>query len=185
MSDCDIKVEFDPKTGFAGVNDLKDRIPDIDKWPDKNDNTMFFKEFTLVTPDGCRYVFGGLCAMDFCIPYYSRNTDGMVVTSWHLSKIVTPEGYEVNYSYLCTGNNRPVMVDLRYVPSYRSVIKTLPGTGTSQGTFSYNTGRKGFTGFLLYGCDLETITTPNETISLFYYADLNYGTAYSKRIFSQ
>ncbi len=180
VSDCDIKVEFDPKTGFAGVNDLKDRIPDIDKWPDKNDNTMFFKEFTLVTPDGCRYVFGGLCAMDFCIPYYSRNTDGMVVTSWHLSKIVTPEGYEVNYSYLCTGNNRPVMVDLRYVPSYRSVQKVIPGSGTSQGTFSYNTGRKGFTGFLLYGCDLQTITTPNETISLFYYADLNYGTAYSK-----
>ncbi|MCM1198038.1 MAG: hypothetical protein NC308_04035, partial [Clostridium sp.] len=180
VSDIDIKVEFNPTTGFAGINDLASRIPGISTWSNRDNNTLFFKEFTLVTPDGCRYTFGGVDAIDFSIPYYSRTTEDIIATSWHLSRIVTPEGYTVSFSYLSTGSQRPVMLDIRYVPGFRSVQYIPSGPGTVPTDVSYNTGRRGFTGFLLYGCDLEKISTPNETISMYHYADLQYETAYSR-----
>lgn len=178
VSDSDIKVEFNPASGFVRIDKLQDRIPNILQWPGLKNNTVFFKEFTLVTPDGCRYTFGGIEAMDFCIPYYSRNTDDIIVTSWHLARIETPEGYTVSYSYLSTGGDRPVMVDLRYVPGSRALQRVENGRAQSEGVNL--TGRRGFTGFLLYGCNLSAINGVNEKISFFYYPDRRYNTAYSK-----
>lgn len=131
-----------------------------------------FKEFTLVTPDGCRFTFGGLYATDFSVSYYSRKTGDLVATSWHLSSIETPDRRKVTYKY--AESSCDLMVDIRYSPGTCS-ISGFPASGNG-GT---NMGRSGFTGFLLFPARLSGITTQNETISFEYKADWRYQSAYS------
>lgn len=172
-SDEDIRVEFDPESGFFGIDDLADRIPNVKNWINRENNRRHFKEFTLVTPDGCRFTFGGLYATDFSVPYYSRRTGDLVATSWHLSRIDTPDGRSISYTY--ERQNLNLLADIRYSPS-KCMTSGIPSTGNS----GVNTGRRGFTGFLLYPARLNRIAAPNETISFEYKADWRYQDAMEK-----
>lgn len=167
VSDQDIKVEFCSDTGFGSYSTLN-RIPRIARWPNLSNNIRYFKEFTLVTPDGCRYTFGGTSAIDFSVPYYSRRNGDLIATAWHLSKIVTPSGREVRYTY----TNDEKMVDIRYVPGKY----TLTGTPSDLITpsVSQNIGRRGYSGYLLYPARISSIVTPNEEIEFDYRPDWRY-----------
>lgn len=72
-----------------------------------------------MTPDGCRFTFGGSDATDFSVPYYSRESGDLIATSWHLSEIKTQDGRTVTYQYANgnDGNSYDLMVDIRYSPS--------------------------------------------------------------------
>lgn len=171
VSDQDIKVEMD---GLAEYSSLSGRIPGITTWPNRSKNTKFFRSFTLITPDGCRYTFGGINATDFCIPYYSRTTDDLIATAWHLSRIMTPEGREITFDY----STDAVMVDLRYIPG----DKTTSGVAYSDYSYLYsvNTGRKGFSGYLLYPVNISAIHSTNDEVIFEYHPDWRYGYTYSR-----
>lgn len=153
-----IRVEFDENAGFVSIGDVGKRI-NLEGWERAVYNDRYFCNFTLVTPDGCRYEFGGLDAMDFCIPYYTRTSSDLVATGWHLTRIVTPEGHTIELEY--DGSN--INYDLRYVPSQVTVYN-LPS-----GASNPNTGRNGLTGFLLFSSHLSHIRTSDEQIDFTYY----------------
>lgn len=73
VSDDDIKVEFTPDNkGFIRWKDLKKKFLNYEKWTGNFDKNCFFNQFTLITPDGVRYTFGGYDATEYSIPYYLR-----------------------------------------------------------------------------------------------------------------
>jgi len=73
ISDEDIVVEFDPSTGFLGWQDLNARFFNkLGQWAGRAENARWFKGFTLITPDGVRYEFGGVDAIDFKAKYDAK-----------------------------------------------------------------------------------------------------------------
>ena len=178
VSDEDIKVLFSLSENTVNLNQLEQsgRL-NTTGWTNKNQNHRFITGFTLVTPDGCRYEFGGLDATEFSIPYYNRGNCDLVATTWHLARIATPEGREINLSYKCKdGNGRAlIMCDLRYSPNSLTYGNYNSNSGTlSGGYYNINMGWLGFTGFLLFPSYLERVTTPNENVLLSYKNDGSY-----------
>lgn len=171
-SDQDIKVEFDASTGFMDLNTFKTRVASISGWERKEQNNRFFCKFTLITPDGCRYEFGGIDAIEFSVPYYARRTNNIFPTTWFLTKVTTPEQRTITISYDTTS----LMCDIRYVPQ---TTKAYVDGGILD--YSKSWGRKGFTGFLLYGVNISKIVTPYETITFDYYKDQTYGERFLSR----
>lgn len=170
VSDQDIKVEL---TGLTEYTELSSRISRLTSWPRLSRNKYFFTGFTLITPDGCRYTFGGTTAIDFCISYYSRKSDDLIATAWHLKKIQTPEGRELNFTY----ENDEILVDIRYVPG------DCLTTGVYATDYSYlssiNTGRKAFTGYLLFPARMSRVYGGVQEVVFEYKPDYRYQLAYS------
>ena len=114
VSDHDIKVEFVPELG-AGFRCIIASYPNnvfnnsnlreeiiTRTWEYTTNDTRprrVFDVFTLITPDGKRYTFGGKYATEYSINYYSRNQSLLIPTTWFLTKIESPEGYEVTFDY--------------------------------------------------------------------------------------
>ena len=170
-----VKVEFNPQTDFLTVNDLSGRIPGVTSWPYKNNCSRFFGSFTLVGPDGTRYVFGGKWATDFSIDYYSRNTSDLIATAWHIVRVETAHGHVLIFDYENEPNQLPLMVDLRYVSGHKSMTgNNVPPEEASV----FIKGRKAFSGFLLFPCLLKKITGMNEEIKFKWLGDLHYGERY-------
>lgn len=56
------------------------------------------ESFTLTTPDGYKYTFGGTYKTDYNISF--KSIDGYAhAMTWHLSKIITPNKHEVEFKY--------------------------------------------------------------------------------------
>ncbi len=167
VSDYDIKVEFNPANGEGFINrkQLEKRF-NTSGWDDMENNNRFFNKFTLITPDGCRYEFGGLSATEFSIPYYARKHSPLIPTTWRLSKITTTDKREISFTYDATAK----MCDIRYVPQYRMQYGTVQEQDTPD-----HIGWRGFTGFLLFPVSLTSIDAPNETIDFTYFKDRSYG----------
>lgn len=166
ISDEDIRVEFNPANGEGFVN-LKGLRPEIKpgSWGASNTNNRFFNKFTLITPDGCRYEFGGINATEYSIPYYTRYDSDLIATTWQLSRIVTPDNRTITYTYEATD----LICDLKYVPQAKNV------TGILCTTANPSSGRDAMTGFLIMPVRIASIETPDETISFSYFYDLAYG----------
>lgn len=165
VSDDDIEVEFHPDTDFVTLSQLSSRIK-ASHWGNSSRNDRYFCRFTLKTPDGCRYEFGGIDAMEFSIPYYSRNKSDLIATSWHLKKITTPDHQYVDFEY----DTSALMCDLKYVPQYYLVTNI-----ETEIRDRYRTGRNGYSGFLLFPVNIKSIKTVKEEISFYYYSDWTYG----------
>lgn len=165
VSDYDIKVEFNANDGFVSFNDLKTRLR-YHGWNQQNYNQRYFNKFTLVTPDGCKYEFGGTNAVEFSIPYYNRNNSDMIATTWRLTKITTPQKHVVSIEY----DSLPLVCDLQYMPMERFRGNVYP-----QENPIHLIGRLGYTGFLLFPVNLRKITTSNENIEFTYNRDWYYG----------
>lgn len=185
ISDYDIKVEFDEQTGFAyldqivgtrkydqqtgGYDDVNSRI--VGKWANGQHCFRFYSRFTLVTPDGCRFEFGGVQATEYSISYYNRSNAELIPTSWRLSKIVTPENRTITFTY----NTSCIMVDIRYAPQYNL---TVGENGFSEGGVWQN-GRSGYAGFLIFPVCLEKIETPNEQLDFTSFPNSGYQYRYN------
>lgn len=165
VSDKDIVVEFDESDGFINLDQVKKRIK-IYQWAGVNYHNRFFRKFTLITPDGCKYVFGGINAMEFSIPYYGRNNGEFIATTWRLSKIITPQNHVINITYDTT----PIACNLQYSPQTK-VLENIP----CQNVYTEEIGRAGFTGFLLFPTNIQSIETPNDTLDFVYFKDPGYG----------
>lgn len=170
VSEQDIKVEFDPSTGFATMDQLKKaKRLTPGHWEAAHFNQRYFIKFTLITPDGTRYEFGGINATEFCIPYYYRNNSDLIATSWRLSKIITPERHVITLDYDATSRT----CDIEYKPLKRIRQSIAPAENPI-----HKVGRSGLTGFLFFPVNIKSITTPNETIDFTYNRDWGYGRRY-------
>lgn len=165
VSEQDIRVEFNSTNGEGFVNaaEIGKRI-NLGGWGAIARNNRYFNKFTLVTPDGCRYEFGGVNATEYSIPYYARYNTDLIATTWRLSKITTVDKRVINLSYDASA----IMCDLRYVPQEKIVYNT---------PCIYNgiqKGVSGMTGYLLFPVHIKTIQTPNETLEFNYYNEYGY-----------
>ena len=195
VSDDDIKVEFDSGSGFVDLAHLSGigRINRIQDWSGQNDNNRFFNKFTLYTPDGCKYDFGGDTATEYCCSYYHRANSDLIATTWFLTKITTPEGRTINFDYswkntsLSTGKTYDLICDLRYAPQERLMRYVAAGGGnggyivnqlwdiiighTGNETTSETdppTGYRWMTGFLLFPTRLQAIRVDDLKIEFSY-----------------
>lgn len=165
VSDYDIKVEFNPANGFVSFNQLKGRLH-YNGWNWSAFNQRYFNKFTLTTPDGTKWEFGGDNAVEFSISYYNRDNSDLIATAWRLTKITTPEKRVVNIEYDASLQT----CELHYQPLYR--FSYYPGADNS---IQYKTGRRGYTGFLLFPVNISKITSPNEIVEFTYNRDWSYG----------
>ena len=147
VSDQDIRVEFNPVDGegFLSLSEVGKRL-DVSRWGASTRNNRFFNKFTLITPDGCRYEFGGINATEYSIPYYARYNSDLIATTWRLSKITTVDKRVIEFSY----DTSAIMCDLRYVPQQK-VVTNIPCTYSG-----IQSGRSGMTGYLLFPVNLKT-----------------------------
>lgn len=165
ISDYDIKVEFSPSDGFISLNELNPRLG-YTGWNNHSRNQRYFKIFTLITPDGARYDFGGINAIEFSIPYYARQSSDLIATTWRLTKITTPRKREITLVY----EPLPLTCDLQYIPMFSLFYGQIAWQPQP-----YKYGLTGFTGFLLFPVALKHIITPNETIDFNYEEDTTFG----------
>jgi YD repeat-containing protein len=65
----------------------------------------YISKLTLVTPDGVRYIFGGVNeAIEFTTPVVEGLTsEPKMSTAWYLTQIVSPEGDQINLTYTNNG----------------------------------------------------------------------------------
>ena len=168
VSDQDIKVEFNEKDGFVYLDQIKQRI-NCKGWNNADENNRFFCKFTLITPDGCRYEFGGLNAMELSVPYYGRYNADLTATTWRLSKVTTPDHRSINFTY----DTSALLCNISYDPQLK-VLENIKCTNIN----TKNYGRAAYTGFLLFPVSIKTIETQNETLNFVYSIDYGYGSRF-------
>lgn len=73
-----------------------------------------FGGFVLTVPDGTKYFFGGsTTAIEYSIPFFEQQRQIWLADTWFLTRIRTPEGQEVNFSYAPKAEN-----DGRFIVSF-------------------------------------------------------------------
>lgn len=99
-SDTNIKVVFNEETDCIGSRELRSNLQHgIGKYYAGAVNKRFINQFTLITPDGTKYKFGGIDATEYTINYFQQNTGYLIATSWFLSEIISPEGDKITFNY--------------------------------------------------------------------------------------
>lgn len=173
VSDQDIKVVFNESNGFSTLNQLEtSKRINIYNWPNHYPNERFFNKFTLVTPDGCQYEFGGLDATEYCISYYNPNNSDLIATTWRLSKITTVDKHIISFIYDTSG----LICDLKYVPQESSIHFYDEAPRYASPTV----GKTALAGFLIFPANIKKIITPNDQIVFSYAPD-----EYYNRYFTQ
>ena len=92
-----------------------------------SDNMRFFDRFTLITPDGTRYEFGGDGATEYCVPYYNQVYGDIVSTCWRLTKITTVDNRIIDFKYVADS----YMCDIHYAPQLLLIMMTMLVLGKS------------------------------------------------------
>lgn len=163
ISDDNIRVEFNNQNGFINFEALKSRIQqrygfNLRGYNNSKNNVKFFDAFTLITPDGTRYEFGGGNATEYCIPYYNQVDGDIMATCWRLSRITTIDQRVVNFEYAADS----YMCDIHYAP---------------QMLYPYinNYSYSAYSGFLIMPSRLTKISHEDESINFNYKRDANYG----------
>ena len=177
-SEENIKVEFDVKKDIADINDLKERININFYSAHRSHNISFIISFTLITPDGTRYTFGGINATEFSVPYYSQCSGSLTSNCWRLSKIKTVDNHVVTFDYV--GDN--YMCDIQFAPQYikdTAFEENGMPYSDSWGELGYSLENaqeaNGYSGFLSMPVRLVKISTEFENVILDYEKDLSYG----------
>lgn len=105
VSDQDIMVEFDQTLGIGLIEEnqlpahILDRMNDYGSANNDRINwsKRYFSKFTLITPDGNRFEFGGPQATEYTVAYLQ--TGGPIPVTFHLTKITSPTGHEITFNY--------------------------------------------------------------------------------------
>lgn len=99
-SDVDIKVLFDVEADCIKITEIRKNLKmGVNIYPAQPNNDRLINTFTLITPDGTHYVFGGKDATEYTIPYFFQQTAYLTASSWFLTKVRSPEGFEINLTY--------------------------------------------------------------------------------------
>ncbi len=105
-----------------------------------------FPGFIITTEDGTQYVFGGTnAAIEYSINFFAQNTDFWLADSWYLTKIIGPDGSQVNFTY-----TRGPMINQMYIALYKK----------SYDVTKNHTSFMNISTFLAQTCSSEDATVP-------------------------
>jgi len=163
ISDQDIKVIFDPlDDGFLTLTELRENINvPKSRWMRKKYNTRFLNQFTLITPDGVMYKFGGVNATEYSISYYNRISSDLIATTWNLVEIITPEDWRIKFDY----EPGDPICEIGYSPSTRTLYNMqCQSINGNNKPHTVSNGFAGMTGFLIFPVYLKKIESELEVI---------------------
>ncbi|MHA4811758.1 DUF5977 domain-containing protein [Flavitalea flava] len=147
-----LKVQEELKDDFSLASSPYGRGPIILK--------RIFYKFTLTTPDGCKYIFGGTPeSIEFTrdageSPFGDGYHANVVASSWNLTKVITSKGQEITFIYERDGINATVSSNLvRY--HYKN--------GVAQDEDAVSLNQKNCS--IINPSYLTTIIAPNQTIA--------------------
>jgi len=84
-----------------------------------------FPGFIITTEDGTQYVFGGTSdAIEYSISFFQQNTDYWLANSWYLTKIIGPDGSQINFTY-----TRGPMISQMYISLYERTFAVSANPG--------------------------------------------------------
>jgi len=84
-----------------------------------------FPGFIVTTEDGTQYVFGGTTdAIEYSISFFAQNTDYWLANSWYLTKIIGPDGSQINFTY-----TRGPMINQMYISLYERAFDVSANPG--------------------------------------------------------
>lgn len=99
-SEVDIRVIFDKEKDCIPITGVRDNIKKgLSRYDAQATNSRLINSFTLVTPDGMKYRFGGKDATEYTIPYYLQRNGYLTASSWFLTEIISPENQRIVLAY--------------------------------------------------------------------------------------
>ncbi len=157
ISNDDIVVLFDKTIGkgFVNTNQLRDQISDVIPNFIKYNDLVFFHEFTLVTPDGVQYTFGGDMGTEYAVNLRTMHKPYTVFPiTWKMTKILSPTGSQIDLIY----EDRKPIYNMRKVNTFTSTIREA-SSKLSPGCDSWSAGDSNpyFNGSLIYPTYLTQI----------------------------
>jgi hypothetical protein len=159
--DQDVKVVFDSSTDFTNPF-MTTPPPNPYGW---SSYYRCFGKFTLITPDGTSYVFGGNAnAIDYSTDFFNQNSSNWTATSWYLTKVISADGlHTINFTY-----ERD-----QYTNSmYKTVYKNIEGAYSATGNLNWRNAIPVLKSTALIGGNLvspvylKSIETQKELITL-------------------
>lgn len=160
VSDFDIKLEFDTNDGFRLFDNLRKPLA-TSNYQNAYQDYRFFDKFTLVTPDGVRYSFGGQNATEYSIPFYTRNTSDLVATSWFLVKVESPDGHVITLDY----DPGDPTCELGYSAMSSLTYLYVDGGGGIISNIDNTKGYRRLSGYLIFPVYLNKITTSQAEVN--------------------
>lgn len=156
ISDDDIKVVFEAtNAGFINTSELR-MDAKWHLWSQKQYCNRFFNQFTLITPDGTEYLFGGKFATEYSISYYNQNASDLIPTTWFLVQIKNVEGKRITFEY---DAGTPIC-ELKYTPWEIHQDNIICSGKSTTGI-----GNNALSGYLLFPVYLKKINTTFVTVS--------------------
>ncbi len=147
ISDYNIKVSFDENDGFLTRSELRPEII-TSQWLYNWYCDRYFNKFTITTPDGIKYIFGGKYATEYSISYYHKNTSELIPTTWYLSEIHSLNGNKIKFTYEA---GAPIC-ELKYTPSKTELHNVVCTPQKPQ-----NVGSSALSGYLMFPVYLKKI----------------------------
>lgn len=177
ISDEKIKIQLNAAPNdFLSAADVNNAISQFSPHVSNNLNnysvqSRAFNSFTLTTPDGGKYTFGGANAIEFYCPYTipTGNAPNFIANSWLLTQIIDPNNNEVDFTYrrsypscdlFCAQTNSD------YNCKQLNQTTLLYGKGNSAlQSESGNVNTSVYSGYFHWPMYLSKITSLNETIT--------------------
>lgn len=124
-------------------------------------NIKSFAGFTITDDKGNQYIFGGTTnAIEYSIGFFIQDEDWWFADAWHLVKIISAEGYEINLSY----ERDNFFINEMYISLNGDIKTKVDATGIIQPGCSSSTlpiFLRSFTGKLISPVYLKSITAAN------------------------
>ena len=119
---------------------------------------------TIRTNDGYTYIFGGeLAALEYSLkldnPQQELEQEPPVVSTWHLSKVIAPNGRTMNYYYSGHGGGHTVSENLFVFNQYYDLFAAVPQTSIdpNTGQLIHSEGNESIKFSLTKECILDSI----------------------------
>jgi YD repeat-containing protein len=172
ISDQEIKLEFDPTVGNGFIEEsglrsnVLDRINSVGLAERQHSSNRYFNKFTLITPDGVRFEFGGPNATEYSVPYLAQDRAYPVPNTWYLVKITATNGSTIVLNYepgsITAALNNAIMMS----QSEREDTMDMFGGGEAGCGLGYSVGFNGtsnyayneYDGSILFPVYLSSIT---------------------------
>jgi len=134
---------------------------------DQAHQTRAFKSFTLIVPDGTKYIFGGTDAVELYSNYgHGPFSGGPIfnVNTWLLKTIIDVNNNQVNFSYRRSYPTCDLFISASKVDNNCQYTNVYGNSNATLTTESVNVPSGAYSGNFHWPMYLNTITSPNETI---------------------